>query len=87
VTLECLESNFRAQATLPIGLLKGHGFRASAPRKRALSGYENMVCVCKNEIAGHSARRAITGSILVARSAGKNDAHSATSSNTTDSTK
>ena len=33
----------------------------------------------------HSARKAITGSILIARRAGKNDAHSVMSSNVTDS--
>src|SRR6266851_4465917 len=36
-------------------------------------------------IPSHSARSAITGSILVARRAGKHDAHSVTSSRKTDS--
>jgi hypothetical protein len=51
---------------------------ADGERRREYAG-------TRDDAIGHSARSAITGSILVARRAGNHEAHSATSNRVTDS--
>jgi CubicO group peptidase (beta-lactamase class C family) len=67
---------------------EGTGYARRVARghdKNGKRGPDNPVTPEKRAALSHSDRRAITGSILVARRAGNHDAHSVTSSKKTDS--